>query len=117
MDPAAWRGEDLRADSSWVVELTDGQRAELLAAAANGELPTLAPVLRDWRRQLQSGLGVLLVRGVPVDELTEEQARSVFTLLGSHLGDPVSQNKDGDLITDIRDVGNDPADPDVRLYT
>ena len=117
MDPAAWRGSDLRDDPSWLVELTEAQRVELRAAATTGELPTLPTVLRDWRRQLQSGLGVLLVRGVPVEDLTDDQARSLFTLLGTHLGEPVSQNKDGDLITDIRDVGNDPNDPDVRLYT
>jgi hypothetical protein len=117
MDPAAWRGDELRADPSWVVQLTDAQRSELAASATTGELPSLGPVLRDWRQQLQGGLGVLLVRGVPVEDLTEQQARDVFALLGRHLGDPVSQNKDGDLITDIRDVGNDPNDPDVRLYT
>jgi hypothetical protein len=117
MDPAAGRGDDLRRDTSWVVELTDAQRAELADAARGGGLDTLVPVARDWRRQLQAGLGVLLVRGVPVEDLTDEQARVLFTLLGSHLGEPVSQNKDGDLITDIRDVGNDPNDPDVRLYT
>jgi hypothetical protein len=114
IDPAAWRGDDLRADRSWLVELTDAQRDELRTA---GPLVTLAPAVREWRRQLQSGFGVLLVRGVPVEDLTEQQARDVFALLGRHLGDPVSQNRDGDLITDIRDVGNDPSDPDVRLYT
>src|SRR4051812_8742398 len=117
MDPAAWRGDDLRADKSWVVELNDLQRDELLAATSSDQLPTLGPAVREWRRQLQSGLGMLLVRGIPVGELTVDQARAVFTLLGRLLGDPVSQNKDGDLITDIRDVGNDPNDPDVRLYT
>jgi len=99
------------------VELTEPQRDELRSAVTTGELPTLTDVVRDWRRQLQAGLGVLLVRGVPVEDLTDDQARTLFTLLGTHLGEPVSQNKDGDLITDIRDVGNDPNDPDVRLYT
>ena len=113
-DPAAWRGADLRADRSWVVELTEEQRAEL---RAGGPLVALAPAVRDWRARLQTGLGVLLVRGVPVEDLTEQGCRDVFALLGSHLGDPVSQNRDGDLLTDIRDVGNDPTDPDVRLYT
>ena len=116
-DPAAWRGSDLRADTSWVVELTSAQRDELRAAATSGELSTLVPILQDWRRELQRGSGLLLVRGVPVEDLTEDKAREVFALLGGHLGEPVSQNKDGDLITDIRDVGNDPDDPDVRLYT
>lgn len=116
-NPAAWRGSDLRADPSWVVELTDDDRRELVAALETGELPTLSAQLRDWRRRLQLGLGILLVRGVPVEELTEEQSRVVFSVVGSLLGEPVSQNRDGELLTDIRDVGNDPDDPDVRLYT
>ena len=129
-DPAAWRGDDLRADRSWVVELDDAHRDELRAAATalsavplsditreSAPLPTLAPVLAACREQLQHGLGVLLVRGVPVDALTEDPCRTTFWLIGRHLGDPVSQNRDGELITDIRDVGNDPSDPDVRLYT
>ena len=113
-DPAAWRGADLRADRSWVVELTEEQRDEL---RTGGPLVALAPAVRDWRARLQTGLGVLLVRGVPVEDLTGQECRDVFSLLGSHLGDPVGQNRDGDLLTDIRDVGNDPSDPDVRLYT
>jgi hypothetical protein len=117
MDPAAWRGDDLRADTSWVVELDEEQRTELREALRTGELQTLQPVLRSWRQQLQAGLGVLLVRGVPVEGLDDDAARAMFTLLGRQLGEPVSQNKEGDLITDIRDVGNDPSDPEVRLYT
>lgn len=116
-DPAAWRGSDLATDCSWLVELDEQQRFELAAAADTGELPTLTPVLEHWRHVLQAGRGVLLVRGIPVEQLTEQQTRELFQLIGRHLGEPVSQNREGDLLTDIRDVGNDPNDPDVRLYT
>ena len=114
-DPAAWRAGDLAADRSWVIELDDAHRAELLREDAS--LPTLAPLLARCRRELQSGRGVLLVRGVPVDGVDDEHCRRLFTVLGCHLGEPVSQNREGELITDIRDVGNDPGDPEVRLYT
>ena len=114
-DPAAWRAQDLADDRSWVVELDDAHRAELLGD--DPALPTLAPLLARCRRELQLGRGVLLVRGVPVEGLDDERCRTVFTLLGQHLGEPVGQNREGELITDIRDVGNDPNDPEVRLYT
>ena len=131
MTAAAWRGDDLRLDpSSWRVDLDEEHRDELRAAAlaltgtplqevsrASAPLPSLAPLLRRCRGDLQRGRGVLLVRGVPVEDLTEQQCRAAFWLLGRHLGDPVSQNREGDLVTDIRDIGNDPDDPDVRLYT
>ena len=117
-DPAAWRGSTLTTDRSWVVELDDAHRAELLHAAhADAPLTTLVPLLAQCRRELQSGRGVLLVRGVPVEELDDDGCRRVFSLLGRQLGEPVSQNREGELITDIRDIGNDPDDPDVRLYT
>lgn len=114
-DPAAWRASDLAADRSWVVELDDTHRAELLSEDAS--LPTLSPLLARCRRDLQHGRGVLLVRGVPVEGLSDERCRTVLTQLGRHLGEPVGQNREGELITDIRDVGNDPSDPEVRLYT
>ena len=35
---------------------------------------------------------------------------------GLQLGSPVPQNFQGELLTDIRDTGDDPADPSTRLY-
>ena len=112
LDPSAWRRADLEADRSWVVELDADQRSALL----DGELPDPG-VLAGWRRQLQSGRGLLLVRGLPTDELGGEGCRELFPRLGAQLGDPVSQNREGQLLTDILDIGNDPTDPEVRLYT
>jgi hypothetical protein len=108
--PAAWRGDALR-EEQWLVELTAQEQDEL---ATGAPLTALGPRLAQWRRQLQSGLGFLLVRGVPVDCVDPE---GVFRRLGRHLGEEVPQNGAGDLLCHIRDTGADPADPDVRLYT
>lgn len=100
----AWRGDTLTPDQ-WVVELTDAE----VDGLRRGELPARLP---GWRRQLQHGLGFLLVRGVPLDD-----PEKTFRLLGRGLGDEVPQNGAGDLVCHIKDVGGDPTDPDVRLYT
>lgn len=129
--PEAWVGRDLERDPArWTHELSPADQAELVAAAAtlrdtplqsitrdSAAMPGLAPVLRRLRAQIQTGLGVVLVRGFPTDALSLDDVRRVYWLVGCHLGEAVSQNGAGDLMCDIRDTGADPTDPDVRLYT
>lgn len=129
--PAAWLGTDLeRRRGDWTYELSAVEQAELVEVAAtldgralvsisrgSASMPHLAPSLRRLRAQVQTGLGVVLVRGFPVDALDEEQLRRIYWLVGAHLGEAVPQNGAGDLMCDIRDTGADASDPDVRLYT
>ena len=68
--PAAWRGEDLRRDESWRIDLSDAEVAELERAMAGvrerglglGDLgredfplPTLAVRAADWAQVLGDG--------------------------------------------------------------
>ena len=129
--PETWLGSDLaQSPDRWTYELSAAERAELVDAAAalrnlplqsvtrqSAPLPHLAPVLAHLRAQVQSGLGVVLLRGFPTDVLPLDDVRRLYWLVGCHLGEAVSQNAAGELMCDIRDVGNDPSDPDVRLYT
>lgn len=70
---------------------------------------------RTWVA-LTGGVGAILVRGVPVHGRSREVLGKLYTLWGRALGTPEPQNLDGDLLTDVRDAGEDPTDPDVRLY-
>jgi hypothetical protein len=129
--PAAWRGEDLVGRSDWVHELTASEVAEIDAAVRDVRargiellettrsdfvLPTLAPVIAAWADELDAGRGFVLVRGLPVDRMSEADAALAYWGIGQHLGLPVSQNTDGDLLGHVRDTGADPTDPSVRLY-
>ena len=81
--PEAWAGSDLqRNPSAWTHDLSAADQGELAAAAEalrdrslqsitrdSAPLPRLAPVLRGLRAQIQSGLGVVLVRGFPTEAL------------------------------------------------
>jgi hypothetical protein len=129
--PAAWRGAELRARRDWQVRLGDEQVAELdraraavrarglgLAQVGRAEfpLPTLGPVIRTWSRELDTGRGLLLVRGLPVERWGDEDAALVFWGLGQHLGEPGAQNPMGELLGHVTDTGEDEARPLVRLY-
>ena len=126
---AAWAGPALAQTPSWIVPLTADERAELRSAlkqlraqgladdAPRPPLVTLQPTLRRWRDALRDGVGFVLVRGVPIEDCTRDEAAALFGLLGRALGDAVPQNGAGELICDVRDTGADPTDPHTRLYT
>jgi hypothetical protein len=73
-------------------------------------------VIDGWADELDAGRGFVLVRGLPVDQLGERGASIAYVVLGVHLGVPVSQNANGDLLGHVRDDGSDPEDPMVRRY-
>ena len=129
--PAAWRGAELARRQDWIVRLSTAQVDELEgtadAAAARGlglatvrredfPLPTLAPVIAGWARELAAGRGFLLVRGLPVERWGEARSALVYWGLGQHLGEPGAQNPQGELLGHVIDTGEDAANPFVRRY-
>lgn len=130
--PKAWTGDAMRATETWLDQLPDGMLDDLVRttrrAASNGH--TLATLTRSdfsvsdasrsriaaWSDELAEGRGFVLVRGVPVSDLAANEVELLYFGLGLHLGVPVSQNTDGDLLGHVRDSGADPGDPGVRLY-
>jgi hypothetical protein len=131
LGPAAWRGDELAVRDDWRVELSAVEADELdhalaVAAAtakplaelrvADFPLPTLRGRIEAWIRELQEGSGVVLIRGLPVDRWTDDEAATVFWCLGLHLGRPGAQNGRGDLLGRVRDQGLSYDDPRVRGY-
>ncbi len=128
---AAWYGRDLQDDDRWVEELSDVEVAELRAAVTHVEaqgltmlemgrsdfdLPTLAPRLQALGRELDRGRGFWLLRGLPVDAMTKQEAAVAYWGIGLHLGTPVSQNARGHLLGHVTDEGKDIKDPGSRGY-
>lgn len=121
--PAVWRGRDLSASPAWAPHLSPARLDELDAAlrtvrargtpllkvtADHFPLPTLARELRALADELESGRGFVLVRGIPVERYTEEEAAVLLWGVGQHLGIPVSQDATGHMLGHLRDG------PDVR---
>ncbi len=128
---AVWSAADGAADPSWRIDLDDGQRRTIVAAAraaadrgatvdtldaSSFPLDGMRPVIDEWSRALEVGRGFLLLRGFPVDQLDAHEIELAYLGLGCHLGTPVGQNKAAELLTHIRDERL-PADAGkVRLY-
>ena len=127
--PDAWLGADLASRTEWAYAFTPSDIAELAAAPARAAgkdyrhwarddfvLPTLAPRIESWMRELDRGHGFVLLRGFPVERYSLDVCISIYWGLGLHMGRAISQNTDADLIGHVRDTGADPNEYGVRLY-
>lgn len=129
--PAAWRGSSLGAEGDWLYTLSADEVTELKAAVAHVRskglcwadvtreefpLTTMSDAIAGWARQIDKGLGFIQIKGFPARDLSEEEVSILYWGIGLHLGRPVAQNTDGDLLGHVRDTGADPEDKSVRLY-
>jgi hypothetical protein len=120
--PAAWHADDLAADQRWVYELSGKDVSELEAALEHSKriniavpalkrehfpLPNMTNRLGAILRELEEGLGIVLVRGLPIERYTKQDAGTIFWGLGAHLGRAVAQNAYGDVLGHVRDLGKD----------
>jgi hypothetical protein len=130
---AAWRGENLAGQpEKWIKRLDEAEIAEIERAVATVHtagtaldrispatfpLPTLGPHLqRMLERQLLDGPGFWLVRGLPVERYSIEDAAIAYLGIGSHFGSFRSQNAKGHLLGHVRDLGLDVRHANVRYY-
>ena len=131
-DRSAWVAEDFTQDHSWLHVLDPQDLTEIDAALrATKEagrvppkfgiqdfpLPTLSGKLARMRDEFENGRGFFVLRGLPIDRYTLDEIKAIYWAFGVHLGNPVLQNKKGDLISHIEDKGDDYSQRQVRLYT
>jgi hypothetical protein len=129
--PKAWRGADLATDPSWIVTLTEPELAEIdtaLAAARSATRPlaeigrphfplsTLATRLAGVLEEIHAGRGFVLLRGLPVARYDDDDVGLILWGLGRHLGSPLYQNPQGDLLGHVYDHGRTYGNIDVRGY-
>ncbi len=131
-DPAAWLAADLAGDPGWVHRL-DGHEVHELDRAVevvlsrglgpggfgrdDFPLTHLADRIAGWARDLDQGRGVVLVKGLDPARYDDDALAALYWGLAVHLGEPVPQNADGDLIGRVRDTGRDYGAKNVRGYT
>ena len=129
--PKAWRGADLAADPAWIVTFTDAELAEidraLVTARAGGRalidvgrehfpLATLTARLGRILTEIHTGRGFVLLRGLPVERYGDDDVGLILWGLGRHLGTPLYQNPQGDLLGHVYDHGRTYGNIDVRGY-
>ena len=130
-NPQAWRGPEMAARSDWIHAFTPAELAELDAVVRDADaggrdllalhvedfpLPSLRARLESVRRELLHGRGFHLFRGIPVERYTTRQSAIAYWALGTHLGEPVSQNGKGHVLGHVANLGLNYADPEVRGY-
>lgn len=128
---AAWKAADLARRGDLVHALSQAEIDELEravgAARATGKplgeltardlpLPTLAGKIAGFRRAVAEGVGVQVMRGVPVDRWSTEDCERFFWCFGHHLGTVGAQNQRGELLGHVCDEGLSYDDPTVRGY-
>lgn len=116
--PGIWTGDELPTREGWLVDLTKEEVAEIKAAVrltsrlslgqiskAEFPLPSLGARLETVQGSLENSVGATLVKGFPAQEFGEEGAKRAFWGICRHIGTPVSQSADGDMIFSVRDEG------------
>jgi alpha-ketoglutarate-dependent taurine dioxygenase len=107
---AAWKADELAHSTEWILE-ADAEAVSALDRAVEGGRPpasdgssVVTALMNDVRRRLTEGRGFVVVKGLPSGD-SKEEAAAAFMTLGSLLGTPLPQNRDGDLLDEVRDVG------------
>lgn len=130
--PAAWIGKEMQAQpEAWLVELQSEEISDLEQAAEHylslgrdiGEitkedfpLNSFTAHLEALKDKLIHGIGFEVLRGLPVENYSQEKAAAIFCGIGAHLGSARSQNAEGHILGHVRNVGADPNDPNARIY-
>ena len=118
--PAAWTTGNLGSKDDFAIDIKPVHVAAFEAALTHAKhlvdshkavTPNTFPLtgirddIRDWRDQVQTGCGIVLLRGLPVDRYRVEDLKVLGLGLASHFGRPVSQSAMGDLVGDVVNVG------------
>ena len=129
---AVWRGTEFGRPDDFTHRLTSTETAEIDAAVQailrrgvdhiaidhhNFELPQLGKHLTLVRDNvLLRGRGFMVIRGIPVERYSIEQAAAAFLGIGAYFGKPVSQNGKGHILGHVKDLGRSIEDPTARIY-
>jgi hypothetical protein len=129
---AAWLSTDLKNDPTWIVHLTDADRAAMLDGLEKAS--TLSKPLLEYRKddfsfgdalapirhalnEAQHGRGAALVKGLPRENVSEEDFKLLTWGISLHLGVARPQDKATRYINEVRNVGGDYRSATGRGYS
>lgn len=117
--PSAWKAADYAHDDSWMYRFTDTDLAEIHTATealrtrglspleftkADFPLPTLGPALANILDEIEYGRGFVMLRGLDIGHYDTNGMKLLYWGLGTHLGQVISQNSQGDLLGTVTDM-------------
>lgn len=129
-DATAWKGKDIKDDTSWIYHWSDQSITVLEKALENIKakglkvpdftkedfpITELAEEINHFNEELENGRGFILIRGLPIERYSDEEAAILYYGLGLHMGKPVSQNMNGDMLGHVKNIGAEDT-KQVRVY-
>ena len=129
--PGVWRGPDLQNSDEWKYVLSSAERSELLDATENADaqfdnivdikksdfaLPTLSGTICDLKQEILHGRGFILLRGLPLEDLSFAEIATMYWGIGTHIGSARSQNTRGHLLGHVIDLGGSFENKSERGY-
>ncbi len=118
--PAAWTVASLNASPTWIYEIDDRARRDLTQAvrAAHDPARTLFDYKREefdlgtaWApiagalREIKDGTGFAILRGLPRDDLSQDEFALLTWAIGLHTGVARPQGKASQYQSAVRDAG------------
>jgi hypothetical protein len=127
-DKLAWKSTSFAGPQDFSVDFSPAERDELTAAVrrlprgtilgqltkAAFPLPKLGPKLTAAYEDVRSGRGFVLLHGLPTDGLSLEEFTAAVYGIGLYFGSTLSQNAQGELVTQVVDATKEDATP--RMY-
>ncbi|MBT6857258.1 MAG: taurine catabolism dioxygenase TauD, partial [Rhodospirillaceae bacterium] len=127
-----WLGPGIASSGRWIYQLSRADIAEIDAALEFGKargmgladltkenfpLPAFQARIDTMLDEIETGLGIYLLRGFPALNYGKGDLRHICWGIGLYCGQAVSQSKRGDLLGDVRDIGTPADGPTFRGYT
>lgn len=129
-DPACWTAAQLQSQQAdWHYIFSPGDLAEIDAALKRATrrnvdlaeltlddfpLDGLAERLRGIGESLENGVGITMMRGLPVKNYSEDDLKIIFAGLGRYLGTLLPQSTKGERVGLVRDGGDKLKDTAAR---
>ncbi|KAH6718335.1 hypothetical protein BKA61DRAFT_513017 [Leptodontidium sp. MPI-SDFR-AT-0119] len=122
-----WEGKDYTDESQWTLVLTDNHLQEIDAALKHFKslnksigsvnqqtfpLPTLSPILHQHAKELQSGRGFFVLRGLRPDDYAIDENIIIYAGVSSYIGSVrgrqdsklVDKTKQSSMLNHIKDL-------------
>ena len=124
-----WVVKDLEKDENWFFELDFQDKKEIIKATKHSletkkdlynitksdfPLDILLSKLYIVQKQLDCGLGFVLLRNLPIEYFNDEEAKFMLWGIGQYLGYPEVQDKAGSLLHVVTDTGSSVNKTDNR---
>ena len=130
-----WVGPELELSTDWRYTATSEEIAHLekmvrkVAGQLNNDANKLPGMSRqnfdlgpfgerldEIMSQVRDGVGVALYRSLPLDKFSLLETAIIYWAMGLYIGQPMSNNGEGDMIGHVVDAGEDYNDPRQRGY-